>query len=296
MNAPADRESFLYTQSVRRGAGFVLASSFVFSFAGILVKMLAAELPIAMIVFFRNGGGLLFLVPWVLSQRDLSLKTKYIWNHTARAASGVMAMYCFFYAIAHLPLAEAISLNFTSPLIIPLMGVVFLGERIPARTSGILLVGFMGVLLIIKPGMAVFQPVAMVGFISAFFASFALVNVRKLTRTEPASRVVFYFALIGSVLTLVPMLWSWQTPDMRQLAMLIGIGFFATIGQWLLTRGYASGPVGQIGFFHYSAVIFAGVVDWLIWRTTPGALSLGGVGLICLAGVILMRSSQRDGG
>ncbi len=292
MSGPEGSDGYLYTQSVRRGALFLLTSSFVFSFAGILVKILSAELPLAMVVFFRNGGGLLLLVPWVMTQRDLSLKTSFFWNHAARAASGVMAMYCFFYAIAHLPLAEAISLNFTSPLIIPLMGYFLLGERIPGRVALVLLTGFAGVLLIMKPGLTVFEPVAMVGFISAFFASFALVNVRKLTRTEPAIRVVFYFAVIGSVMTSIPMLFYWQTPDVRQLIMLVGIGFFATIGQWLLTRGYASAPVGQAGFFHYSAVIFAGLVDWLIWHEVPDALSLGGVGLICLAGVVLMRSAS----
>ena len=290
MNPRGGHDGYLYRQSIRRGALYLLSSAFVFSFAGVLVKFLSAELPVAMVVFFRSAGGLLFILPWVVGRRGLSLRTKLFWNHALRAVSGVLAMYCFFYAISRLPLAEALSLNFTSPLIIPLMGYFLLKESIPRRISMILAIGFVGVLLIVKPGFAVFNPAALVGLISAFFASFALVNVRKLTRTEPATRVVFYFSLIASLITVIPMLLTWQTPDVRQLAMLLGLGLFATGGQWLLTRGYASGPVGQIGFFHYSAVIFAGALDWVIWRTAPDMISLGGVALICAAGIVAMQS------
>jgi len=282
---------YLYRQSIRRGAVFLLGASLIFSLVGAMVKTLTAELPVSMVVFFRNGAGLLFLAPWILAQRTISLKTHRIWDHIARAVSGVLAMYFFFYAISQLHLAEAISLNFTSPLIIPLVAFLVLKERIPAKMSGLLLIGFVGVLLIIKPGLGVFKPAAVSGIISAFFAAFALVNIRKLTRTEPATRVVFYFSLIGSALTLIPMLAVWQTPDVRQWILLFAIGLFATIAQWLLTRGYASGPVGQVGVFHYSAVIFAGMIDWFIWKDSPDIFSMLGVALICIAGIITMKLS-----
>lgn len=283
---------YIYKQSIHRGAAFLVCSSLIFSFVGALVKTLTMTLPVEMVVFFRNGAGLLFLVPWVLAQRSLSLRTERIWDHAARAISGVIAMYCFFYAIAKLNLAEAISLNFTSPLIIPIIAYFLLKERIPRNMAGLLAVGFAGVLLIVKPGIGVFKPAAVVGIVSALFAAFALVNIRKLTRTEPAMRVVFYFAVIGSAITLIPMLRVWRNPDPVQWLMLLSLGLLATVGQWLLTRGYASGPVGQVGIFHYSAVIFAGVIDWLIWKDRPDILAMAGVALICLAGIGTMRTEK----
>lgn len=281
-----------YRQSIRLGAIFLVGSSLVFSMVGVLVKVLTAELPVEMVVFFRNAAGFVFLVPWMLTQRRLTLKTTRFWDHAARAVSGVLAMYCFFHAIAHLHLAEAISLNFTSPLIVPLVAYVVLKEKVPSNIMWLLAIGFVGVLLIVKPGVGVFKPAAVVGIISAFFAAFALVNIRKLTSTEPAMRVVLYFAVIASSITLVPMILVWRTPDALQWIMLIAIGLLATLGQWLLTRGYASGPVGQVGIFHYSAVIFAGLIDWLIWKDRPDAISMVGVALICLAGIISMRRSK----
>ncbi|HMP88631.1 MAG TPA: DMT family transporter [Kiritimatiellia bacterium] len=283
---------YLYRQSIRRGAMFLLCSSLVFSFVGAMVKSLTSELPVAMVVFFRNGAGLIFLLPWILLNKKHTLKTTHLVDHAARAVSGVLAMYFFFHAIANMPLSEAISLNFTSPLIIPVMAYIVLRETIPARMSVLLCLGFAGVLLIVKPGAGVFNPAALSGVASAFFAAFALVNIRKLTRTEPAMRVVFYFALIGSLITLPAMLIVWQNPTSIQWVLLVGVGLFATVGQWLLTRGYASGPVGQVGIFHYSAVVFAGMIDWIIWSDAPDVWSMAGVLLICAAGVIAMRISR----
>jgi len=281
-----------YKQSVRRGALFLIGSSLVFSIVGVLVKALTADLPVEMVVFFRNAAGFIYLIPWMMTRQLSMLKTTRIWDHVARAVSGVLAMYCFFYAISNLNLAEAISLNFTSPLIIPLIAFVVLRERIPSNLVGYLTLGFIGVLLIVKPGVGVFKPAAVIGIVSAFFAAFALVNIRKLTTTESAMKVVFYFAVIASGITLIPMLRVWHPPEPVQWVMLVAIGLLATLGQWLLTRGYASGPVGQIGIFHYSAVIFAGIIDWLIWRSSPDSVSLLGVALICVAGVFAMRQSK----
>jgi len=283
---------YYYKQSIRRGALFLIGSSLVFSIVGALVKSLTAELPVEMVVFFRNASGFIYLIPWMMTQQLSKLKTTRLLDHTARAVSGVLAMYCFFYAISKLHLAEAISLNFTSPLIIPLIAFVVLKERIPSNLLGFLSIGFVGVLLIVKPGMGVFKPAAVVGIVSALFAAFALVNIRKLTTTEPAMKVVFYFAVIASSITLIPMLRVWIPPEPVQWVMLLAIGLLATLGQWLLTRGYASGPVGQVGIFHYSAVIFAGLIDWVIWKSSPDSVSLLGVALICLAGIITMRQSK----
>lgn len=282
----------MYKQSIRRGALFLLASSAVFSLVGTLVKLLTAELPIEMVVFFRNSVGLVILLPLLFLHRSIDLRTSRFWGHTLRAVSGVLAMYCFFYAIRSLHLAEAISLNFTSPLIIPVLAFLLLGERMSGKITSLLLIGFAGVLFVIKPGFGVFQSAALVGILSAFFAAFALINIRRLTNTEPAIRVVFYFALIGTALTLVPVMRVWMNPTPMQWLMLVGIGAFATVGQWLLTRGYASGPAGKLAVFHYSAVIFAGMVDWIVWASRPGKWSLVGVALICLSGILVSRSES----
>ena len=276
----------LYKQSIKRGAIYLIASAAVFSCVGAIVKKLTFELPLEMVVFFRSFAGFLVLVPLVLMNRSLSLKTSQIRVHLARAVSGVMAMYCFFYTISKVQLAEAVILNFMAPLMIPLIAFWLLRERVPRHMPRLLFTGFIGVMLIVKPGTDLFKSAAIIGCLSALFAAFALVNIRKLTRTEPAIRVVFYFAAIASIITFIPMIRVWVNPSQTQWGLLFAMGAFASLGQWLITRGYASAPAGQVGYFQYSAVIFAGIIDWLIWGSRLDGVSITGVLLICAAGVI----------
>ncbi len=278
-----------YPQSIMLGAMYLIAAAMVFSVGGLLVKDLLADLPVVMLVFFRNAVALSLFLPMLFFKSSFSLRTKRLGPHAFRATAGVMAMYCFFYAISKLPLAEAVSLNFTSPLFIPLVAFLLLGERPGRVLPWVLLVGFGGSLLVIKPGSGTFQLAALVGVISAIFAAVSLVNVRRLAETEPAYRIVFYFALIGSILSIGPMLPSWQMPTLKQGLMLTGVGLFATAGQWLLTRGYASAPAGQVGYYQYSAVVFAGLLDWFVWQARPDGFSLIGMSIVCIAGVVASR-------
>ena len=130
-----------------------------------------------------------------------------------RGLAGVAAVSCYFYAIARLPLADAVLLNQSIPLFVPLVERVWLGEPIPPRLWRVLLIGFAGLLLILRPGFGVFQPVALVGLASAALASIAQVGIRRLTRTEPVTRIVFYFGLIASLAAAPPAALTWRTPS-----------------------------------------------------------------------------------
>ena len=122
-------------------------------------------------------------------------------------------MACYFYAIARLRLADAVLLNQSMPLFIPLVERAWLGNRIPPRLWGVLALGFAGLLLILRPGTGVFEPVALVGLASAVLASVAQVGIRRLTRTEPVTRIVFYFGLVASVVSLPPAVYWWKGPS-----------------------------------------------------------------------------------
>ncbi len=179
----------------------MLTSAALFAAMGAGVKLAARELPNAMVVFFRNGVGLAVLLPLLLRKGIRGLHTRDVPGHIVRGLSGLASMYCFFYAIAHLRLADAVLLNQSVPLFIPLVGSLWLGERFPARLWGVIGLGLAGILLILKPGTGLFTPVSLVGVASAVLAAVAQVGIRKLTRTEPVTRIVFYFGLIGSVVS-----------------------------------------------------------------------------------------------
>jgi drug/metabolite transporter (DMT)-like permease len=180
----------------------------MFAFMGVAVRYSSATLPNEVIVFLRNCFGLLFLSPWLFKSGLKNLATKRLPEQVFRALSGLAAMYCFFYAIAHLQLAEAVLLNFSAPLFIPLIALVWLGETVPARLMFAIITGFVGVCLILKPGMMLLQPAAFIGLASALFAALAMVTIRRLSETEPIIRIVFYFSIVSTLVSAFPLLWK----------------------------------------------------------------------------------------
>ena len=279
------------SHDLRRGALFMVASAALFAAMGAGVKLAARELPNAMVVFFRNGVGLAVLLPLLLRKGLRGLHTRDVPGHIVRGLSGLASMYCFFYAIAHLRLADAVLLNQSVPLFIPLVGSLWLGERFPVRLWGVIGLGFAGILLILKPGTGLFTSVSLVGVSSAVLAAVAQVGIRRLTRTEPVTRIVFYFGLIGSVVSAVPAALAWRDPSPALWGVLLTMGALATAGQLALTRAYGHAPAAQVGPFIYVGPVFAGLLDWWIWETLPDALFVAGAVMVVAAATLMLRSA-----
>ena len=279
------------SHDLRRGALFMLTSAALFAAMGAGVKLASRELPNAMVVFFRNGVGLVVLLPLLLRKGLRGLHTRDVPGHIVRGLSGLASMYCFFYAIAHLRLADAVLLNQSVPLFLPLVGSLWLGERFPARLWGVIGLGFAGILLILKPGTGLFTPASLVGVASAVLAAVAQVGIRRLTRTEPVTRIVFYFGLIGSVVSAVPAAVAWRDPSPALWGVLLTMGVFATAGQLALTRAYGHAPAAQVGPFIYVGPVFAGLLDWWIWKTLPDALFVAGAAMVVAAATLMLRSA-----
>jgi len=276
-----------------RGALLMLAASLAFAAGGALIKQIAVTLPNEMVVFFRNLIGLLVLTPWFIGRGPRYFATRHLGNHVLRALTGVIAMYCYFYAIGHMPLAEAVLLNYTAPLFIPLVALLWLAEAFRPRLWWPILIGFAGIGLILKPGAALFAPVALIGLAAGIFSALSMIGIRRLTTTEPATRVVFYFALFSTLASAVPLVWAWQTPATEAWPALFLIGLISTAGQILITRAYGCAPAGQVGPFLYAIVVFAGLFGWAFWSELPDWLSLAGVLLVVFAGILTIRMSGR---
>jgi drug/metabolite transporter (DMT)-like permease len=274
---------------LRRAAAFMVTSAFLFAVMGLLVKLASAYLPNAMVVFFRNALSLVALLPWALRQERGALTTHHLKEHLVRGLAGLMAMYCFFYALAHLRLADAVLLNYSLPLFMPFVESLWLGEPFPRRLWGPIVVGFLGIVLILKPGMGLFQPAALVGMAAALFAALAQVGVRRLTQSEPVTRIVFYFGVIATAVSAVPLVPAWITPRPRDLAVLAALAVCATAAQLAMTRAYAHAPAAWVGPFIYSSVVFAGALDWAVWGRLPDALSLAGTLVVGAAGILALR-------
>ncbi len=237
------------------GGLLVLASALLFSGVGAIVKAASGDLPTEVIVFFRNAVAMAFLLPWLhIRHRGLSLKTSCPHLHLVRAAAGLGAMYCFFIALKLLRLADAMLLCYTLPIFIPIIEWFWLKEPVSRRTKIAVAVGFIGI---------AFQAAGLVGLASGLLAALAIVGIRRMTVTEPVVRVVFYFTVFGTLVSAVPLAWTWQYPQSHMLGALCVMGILAIMAQMCLTKGYSLAPAGQVGPFNYGNVVFSAIIGWV---------------------------------
>lgn len=271
-----------------QGAVYILIAEALLAVMAAVIKHVSLELPNEMLVFFRNLFGLAVVAPIALRHGPRALTTTLPHLHLLRALSGVSAMYCFFFTISNIPLAEAVLLKLTAPFLIPLIALLWLGERLPVATVAGITVGFAGVALVLQPGLDRIPLAGLAGLAGAALAGLAKVAIRAMGPSEPAPRIVFYFGTLATLVSAVPLVWAWQTPGLGSLAWLGLMGACATGAQLLLTRAYSIAPAGRIGPFSYVAVIYGSVLGWVFWSEIPGVATLLGSLLITAAGVLTL--------
>ncbi len=282
-----------YPQNVVQGALFILLSELMFASMGAAVKA-ASDLGLSneMLVFMRNLMGLFVIAPLLLGYGTAELRTQVYPLHLMRAVLGLSAMYCFFYVLGQLPLADGMLLKMTSPIFMPLIALLWLGESAARLAVLAIPLGFIGVALVLKPN-GDMSWIALLGVLGGLLAAIAKVTVRRLGRTESTTRIVFYFSLNATVISAVPLLWAWQQPTLEQWALLGLMGVMGTAGQLLLTRGYGIAPAAKVSPFTYFSVVFGAAYGYLFWNETLDWLFIAGALLITVAGVMAVRSRKR---
>ena len=274
--------------------GCLTISALLFSVMGICIRYASHSIDNYTIVFFRNVVGLILFLPFIFRQGMGFVKTEKLWMHTWRSVVGLAAMYGFFYAIAHLKLSNAMVFTYSSPIFIPLIAWLFLKERITTAMLCAAALGFIGVFCVAKPDQGLLNWISLIGIASSLLASMAFVTVRALTQTEPPERIVFYFCMIGSLLSVIPMFWVWRPYHLQELLFLIGAGILANISQIFMSHAYRLAPAGQIAPVNYMAIIFAGIWGFLLWNEVPDLYSVIGFCIILLAILLCSPLTQRQ--
>lgn len=278
------------------GALLIVTGEWAFATMGAAIRVVATEVDNAEVVFFRNAFGLLFFLPWLVRAGAFDrLATAWPGMHLLRGLAGLGAMYCFYYAIAKMPLAEAMLLKLSAPLFIPFVAYFWLGEEAPPWTRWAIVVGFAGVALILGPTFTTVAPVAAVALLGGLLAAVAKVTVRHLSGTEPTARIVFYFTAIGTLVSAVPLAWTWRMPSAPALGWLVAIAALATVGQWCLTRGLRRASAPRLAPFVYFSVVFAAAYGWLFWGERIAWTTVAGTLLVAAAGLMAARAVPAGG-
>jgi drug/metabolite transporter (DMT)-like permease len=272
----------------------MLVAALGFAIMGALVKLGAQKFSCAELVFYRSIFGL--LVIWLyIAVYKLPLATPVIYKQMSRALVGFASLVLFFFAISHLPLATAITLNYTSPLFLAVFSPILLHEK-PKKTLYIgLILGFVGVSLLLKPSFNRADLLAgSMGLLSGIGAALAYVHVKQLGKVnEPDWRTVFYFTLVSTIGAGLWMLFDhFQPIDWQDLPVLLGLGFSATVAQLSMTRAYRTGNTLVVASLAYVTVVLASLFGIIWWNEHLSLEAWFAIALITLSGVISIRSTK----
>ena len=276
-------------------SSWMLVAGLLFGCMGVFVKLGAAHFSYIELVFYRSFFGLL-LVYGIMRQQRVSVATRYWRNHLWRGISGSVALALFFYCITVLPLATAVTLNYTAPLFLTLLTMLVFKDRFHLPLTIAIGVGFCGVVLLLHPTLQQDQLLpGLLGLISGFLAGVAYLNVKQLAMIgEPDTRTVLYFSLIASLGSGVWMLFGTvHAITLEGFAILLGLGSSATLAQLAMTRAYRTGRTLVVGSLAYSTIVFASLFGMLLWDETLSLGSWLGMAFIIASGVLSLRLTPK---
>jgi len=283
-----------YKERVLFGIFFMNLAVFIFTVMDGIVKHVSPVFPTGEIVFFRSLFAfipiLLFLM---LKGGDVSLRTKNVRGHLVRGIVGVISMYCFFKSYQLLPLSDAIALGLSGPIFITIMSIPLLGEKVGGRRWAAIFVGFLGVLIMTRPGSGVFDAAALVALGGAVLYALAMISIRRLSRTESSLCIVFYFTLFSTCAGLATLPFGWNMPDLQSLITLILIGTLGGCAQVCMTAAYKAAPANLLAPFDYGALVYAMFIGFFWFGEIPDAYLMGGGAVVTLSGLyIIQREAQ----
>jgi drug/metabolite transporter (DMT)-like permease len=292
----ADPAALAHKEHVVRGMVAALAAFFMFTVMNVFAKLLSAHHSVIEIAFYRNliaSMPFLFLV-FVLGRREILVIKSKPTQVGLRAVIGAVSLMTTFAAFSLMPMAETTVLLFTASLFIPVLGVFFLGERVGPWRWAAVVIGFAGVVVMARPGGEVTMLGVTVALCAALMHATLQIVLRYLGRYESPETVTFYFLVIGTLVTALPLPFVAVTPTLSELPLLFGVGLSGALAQWLLSIAFRNAPAAIVTVFNYSGIVWATLFGWLIWNDWPLPQVLAGAGIVIASNtLIIWRESRR---
>ena len=276
-----------------RGGMWMLAGALSFTLMTTLIREVAQEIHPFEVAFFRALTNLLLILPFaVRTGRKVFVSS----NHRVyalRGLIGVSFLMSYFPGASMIQVSDSQALIFTSPLWTTLLAVLFLGERLRAHRITALVVGFAGALIILRPGFTALNVGAVLVLLAALANATSNVIVRHSTRTDHPDKVVFFLMIYVTPAMAIPAAFVWTTPDLRQLALMVGVGVFATLNQRFLSRAFAAAEATAVLSFDFARLPFAALVGWIVFAELPDVWTWIGGAVIFGASVYIAHRESR---
>jgi drug/metabolite transporter (DMT)-like permease len=272
-----------------QGAMWIVVGTLLFSLNDAAVKRLGRAISPEEITFVRFVLGAVLLTPVFVRMGWQRLKTDRLGTHVLRACIASVAQFGSYYAIIHMLLASVTAIGFSRPLFQTCLALWLLKEAVSGKRWGATAVGFLGVLIMIRPGAGTFEPASLVAIAATVLFALTIILIRQLSRTEPTPRILFYYHLVSAAIFAGPAIHGWVTPDKTQAVLLFCVGALTTAAMWCFVRGYSLGETSFIGPIEYVRLVYAALIGYFIFAELPDAWTWAGAGIIVAATLHLAR-------
>ncbi|SJZ82412.1 EamA domain-containing membrane protein RarD [Lysobacter spongiicola DSM 21749] len=276
-----------------RAALLMLGSTGFFALMVIVIRLASESLHTFEIAFFRSFFGLLAALPLLLRHGPGLLRTTQAPRYVVRCVLGTASMLCGFWAIGHLPLAQAVSLSYSTPLFVTIAAALWLGEQVRARRWTAVVLGFIGVLVIVRPGTAEFSAGTLVAVAAAVISGIVAIQIKQLSHTEPADRIVILTTALWVPMSLIPALTVWEWPQGITWLWVAAAGVLGTAGHMLWTRALKLGDVSALTPISFMQLPIVAVLGFLLFGEAVDRWTAIGAAIILFAnGYIAHREAQ----
>jgi drug/metabolite transporter (DMT)-like permease len=276
-----------------RGALWVVLSCLCIASMGALVKTLGARLDSFQLAFFRSLFALLSVLPFALRAGVGVLRTERAGLHLARGLAGTVAMMCGFFALTRLSLADATAIGFTTPLFLTVLAALVLHEVVRWRRWSATAFGFLGVLVMFRPGEGILEVAALAALLGALCVATVRLLIKRLAATEKSLTMIVYFCLISTTVSALPAVFVWRSPTLAELALLVLLGCVASVTQIFMIRGYGTGEASALAPFEYSRLPFAAIYGFFLFAELPDLYTLLGASMIAGSTLYIARREHR---
>ncbi len=252
-----------------RGGLWMTAAALLFAALNGLVRLGAEDLHPMQLAFFRCFFGLVFMLPWLVRVGPSALCTRRHGMFALRGVASAVTMLCWFTAVAMIPLADAVAVSFTAPLLTVAAAAVLLGEQVGWRRWSAIAIGFLGMLIIVRPGTGIMGVGALYAVAAATGIAAATIIVKLLSKTEDTNAIVTDMVVYLTPVTFIPALFVWQWPPAHLWPLLVGMGLLGTVGHICVTRAIAATEASAIMPLDYLRLPFAAVIGLVMFSERP---------------------------
>lgn len=271
-----------------RGILWMLASALLFTAMAVAAKLVGPRLDAFQIAFFRAAAGFATVAPFALAAGWAAVRTNRPGLQIARGLTGTTAMLLMFYSVVHLPLAEVTAIGFANPLFLIVLAVLFLGETVRLRRWTATLIGFVGVLIMLRPTGST-DPTMLIALFGTFLVAVSVALIKTMARNDRPMTMLFYFGVFSTVISAVPAALVWQTPTGCELVFLILAGMFGASAQACYIRAFRDAEASLVAPFEYSKLLFAVLFGLVLFDEVPDGWTFAGAAIIVGATLYIAR-------